>query len=86
VLWDAVPKLEALSCQGYKGIHCVEDVDVAYSRQGSKAGDEIDLRQERYYRGGVSDWGATLFYTEFLGKQPLDVVEFEKPLGMSLER
>lgn len=84
VLWDAVPKLEALSCQGYKGIHCVEDVDVAYSRQGSKAGDEIDLRQERYYRGGVSDWGATLFYTEFLGKQPLDVVEFEKPLGMSL--
>lgn len=83
-LWDTVPKLHALTAKGLHGTHFLEDIDVAFTRRGAKAEDEeLSVRPERYYRGGTSDWGATLFYTEFLGRNPLDVRDIEIYLGQT---
>lgn len=80
--WDTVPKLAALARQGWSGTHCLEDVDMAFTRRGIRPGDPtLELVRERYYRGGVSDWGATLFYSDFLGRQPLDVTALEPYTG-----
>lgn len=81
-LWDTVPKLAALDRHGWSGTHFVEDVDVAFTRRGGQLGDSsLALVRERYYRGGVSDWGATLFYTDVLGRQPLDLRQLEPYTG-----
>lgn len=80
--WDTVPKLAALACHGWSGTHCLEDIDMAFTRRGIQPGDPtLELVRERYYRGGVSDWGATLFYSDFLGRQPLDVTALEPYTG-----
>ena len=81
-LWDTVPKLGALARHGWTGTHCLEDIDMAFTRRGIRPGDPtLELLPERYYRGGVSDWGATLFYSDFLGRQPLDVTALEPFTG-----
>lgn len=85
-LWDAVPKLDALGRQGYAGFHCIEDVDVAFTLRGGAAlppDGPLSLARERFYRGGASDWGAALFYTDFLGRNPLDVRDMEPFTGWS---
>ncbi|MFA4943687.1 MAG: hypothetical protein WC789_03180 [Lentisphaeria bacterium] len=86
VLWDTLPKLAALARQGWRGRHCVEDIDVAFTRQGAAAGAPaaLELAPERYYRTGNSDWGAALFHTAFLGRNPLNPRELEPQLGMSV--
>lgn len=81
-LWDTVPKLAALARHGWQGTHCLEDIDMAFTRRGAQPGDPtLEVVRERYYRGGVSDWGATLFYSDFLGRQPLDVTYIEPFTG-----
>jgi hypothetical protein len=81
-LWDTIPKLEALAAQGWEGVHCIEDIDVAFSRQGARPGDTgLELLPERIYRGGHSDWGAALFAHDFLGRLPLDVRALEPYTG-----
>jgi len=83
-LWDTVPKLQALAANGWTGTHFVEDVDVAFTRRGAAPGDTaLALAPERYYRGGTSDWGAALFYTDFLGRNPVDVTAMEPYTGWS---
>lgn len=85
-LWDAVPKLDALCRQGYSGVHCIEDVDVAFTLRGGAAlppDGPPSLACERFYRGGASDWGAALFYTDFLGRNPLDVRDMGPFTGWS---
>ncbi|GHV22372.1 hypothetical protein AGMMS49959_13070 [Planctomycetales bacterium] len=79
-LWDVAPKLAALTARGYVGTHYVEDIDIAYSRHGAAA---VELAPESYYRGGASDWGATLFAFDFLGRLPLDVRQFEPFTGLA---
>jgi len=81
-LWDTLPKLAALVRQGWSGTHFVEDVDVAFTQRGALLGDErLSLVRERVYRGGGLDWGAALFYTDFLGRLPLDVRRLEPYTG-----
>jgi hypothetical protein len=81
-LWDTVPKLEALAAHGWQGVHCIEDIDVAFSRQGALPGDTgLALLPERTYRGGHSDWGAALFAHDLLGRLPLDVRTLEPYTG-----
>ncbi len=84
-LWDPLPKLAAAASHGAAGVHYVEDVDVAFTRRGAAVGDpRLELARECVYRDGQSDWGAALFYTEFLGRNPLDLREIEPFIGMSL--
>lgn len=81
-LWDTIPKLAALATHGWNGLHCVEDIDLAFSRQGARPGEtELALAPERFYRGGHSDWGAALFCHDFLGRLPLDVRALEPYTG-----
>ncbi len=83
-LWDTVPKLAALSHHGLTGIHYLEDIDVACTRRGAEVDDQrLEVCRERTYRGGVSDWGASLFYTELFGRNPLDVRRLEPYVGMT---
>lgn len=85
-LWDVVPKLQALAQNGHHGIHCIEDVDVAFTRRGADADDHtMQIAPERFYRGGVTDWGATLFYSDFLGRTPADPRQLEQLVGLSLK-
>ena len=83
-LWDTVPKLAALYAHGLTGTHCLEDVDAAFTRRGAHPGDPPSLFPERFYRGGGSDWGAALFYTDLLGRQPWDLQELTLCLNTSL--
>lgn len=81
-LWDTLPKLAALARHGWQGVHCVEDIDVAFSRQGARPGEPgLALLTERYYRGGHSDWGAALFAHDFLGRLPVDIRVLEPFTG-----
>lgn len=81
-LWDTIPKLDALAAHGWQGVHCIEDIDVAFSRQGAAPGDKgLALLPERTYRGGHSDWGAALFAHDLLGRLPLDVRAIEPYTG-----
>ncbi|MBT3380401.1 MAG: hypothetical protein HN742_27390 [Lentisphaerae bacterium] len=83
-LWDTLPKLQALGRMGHRGIHCVEDVDVAFTRRGAGVGDySLELARERVFRGGAMEWGAALFYTDFLGRLPLDIRRLEPYTGWS---
>ncbi|MCK5801560.1 MAG: hypothetical protein KAI66_01950 [Lentisphaeria bacterium] len=81
-LWDTVPKLVAMVGKGYAVEHFLEDVDMAFTRHGAVPGDSaLEVVRERYYRGGTSDWGAALFYSDFLGRLPLDVRRLEPYMG-----
>jgi len=84
-LWDPIPKLVAAHRLGGVGVHCVEDVDVAFTRRGAGVEENsLELARECVYRDGQSDWGAALFYTEFLGRNPLDIRCIEPIVGMKL--
>lgn len=85
-LWDCIPKLACLAAHGKVGRHFIEDVDVAFTLRGGAAlppDAPPDLARERFYRGGVSDWGAALFYTDLLGRNPLDIQELAPFTGWS---
>ncbi len=84
VLWDTVPKLHVLQCIGAQGSHFIEDVDTAFTKRGSHVGDQqLEIARERYYRDGSSDWGASLFYSDFLGRTPIKMHMIEPYTGMS---
>ncbi|MFP4058842.1 MAG: hypothetical protein ACLF0G_18385 [Candidatus Brocadiia bacterium] len=83
VLWDCVPKLQALAAAGHAVTHFVEDVDVAFTALGSTVDDTVlHLTRERFHRSGGQDWGAALFYAEFLGKLPVEIRHWEPLTGM----
>jgi len=83
-LWDVVPKLQTISARGVTARHFIEDIDVAFTSAGStvKPG-QLRVAREQFHRGGVADWGAALFYSEFLGKLPIDIRSWEPLTGMS---
>jgi len=84
-LWDVLPKLHALSRGAEHVTHFIEDIDVAFTAIGSQSPDvPLRLAPERYYRGGGADWGAALFYCEFLSRLPVDIRRWEPYLGMRL--
>jgi len=82
-LWDVVPKLHALSARGHRVTHFIEDLDAAFSAIGSGVeGSAPCLKRERFYRSGGADWGAALFYSEFLGRLPVEIRHWEPFTGM----
>lgn len=83
-LWDVAPKCQALAAAGEPLRHFIEDTDVAFTALGSgqAAGGELHLARERYHHSGGADWGAALFYSEFLGRLPVDVRWWEPLTGM----
>ncbi|MFW6133500.1 MAG: hypothetical protein ACOC8F_06345 [Planctomycetota bacterium] len=83
-LWDVIPKLDALRAAGYSPVHFIEDVDMAFSAPGAEV-DKPDLRLalERFHRSGGADWGAALFYSEFLGRLPVEIRDWEDLTGLS---
>jgi hypothetical protein len=83
-LWDVIPKLHALTHHGLPVRHFVEDIDVAFTSVGASVGDHhLRFAPERYHGSGGSDWGAAVFYSEFLSKQPTDLRHWEPLTGMS---
>ncbi len=82
-LWDVIPKLHALARRGQCVRHFIEDTDVAFTSLGA-GGDSASLRlaRERFHRSGGADWGAAIFYFEFLGKQPVEIRQWEAYTGM----
>lgn len=85
-LWDTLPKLQVLARHGIRGTHLLEDVDTAFTRRGASLGDaRLELARERMYRDGSLDWGAALFYSDFLGRTPLNVRDIEDYTGMSIK-
>jgi len=96
-LWDTIPKLQAVARRERGIVHWVEDVDVAYTSLGASVGEQqLQLIRERYHWSGGADWGAALFYSDFLGKQVMDPRTWEpytgrktkvlaRQLGLSLE-
>ncbi|MFO7820450.1 MAG: hypothetical protein R6V56_00085 [Lentisphaeria bacterium] len=85
-LWDTLPKLEVLARHNIPGTHLLEDIDTAFTRRGASLNDSsLEIVRERVYRDGAMDWGAALFYSDFLGRTPIDVRELESCLGMSLK-
>jgi SAM-dependent methyltransferase len=82
-LWDVIPKLAALSARGHRVRHFIEDIDVAFTSLGSAVeGGPLRLAKERFHRSGGQDWGAALFYSEFLGKMPVEIRDWEPLVGM----
>lgn len=81
-LWDVVPKIQALAAQGWTVTHFIEDVDMAYTAIGAAAGDRPRLAPERFHRSGGADWGAAVFYHEFLGRQPVEIRDWEPLTGV----
>jgi hypothetical protein len=81
-LWDTVPKLHALARHGHQVLQCIEDVDVAFTAMGDDANAPIRLARERFYASGGADWGAALFYHEFLGRVPVEPREWEPLTGL----
>jgi len=85
-LWDVVPKLQALESRGIRVRHFIEDIDVAFTCLGATVdGEGLGLERERFYRSGGQDWGAALFYSEFLGRLPVDIRAWEPMLGQTLK-
>lgn len=82
-LWDAIPKVQALAAGGGKVRHFLEDVDVAFTALGAGEGTPLRLTRERFYRSGGQDWGAALFYSEFLGRVPVEIRHWEPLTGMT---
>ena len=82
-LWDVLPKLHALARHGAKVTQFIEDIDVAFTQSGADvASSDLRLAKEQYHRGGTADWGAALFYSEFLGRLPMDVQNWEAYTGI----
>jgi len=82
-LWDVVPKLHALAAAGHGVTHFIEDIDSAFTELGADVADGgLRLARERFHRSGGADWGAALFYTEFLGRLPVEVRRWEPLTGM----
>ncbi len=82
-LWDALPKVQALAGKGIAVRHFVEDVDTAFTAMGAGVGGKLSLARERFYRSGGADWGAALFYTEFFGRQAVDIRQWEIYTGLA---
>ncbi|MHC4986002.1 MAG: hypothetical protein ACYTFO_07585 [Planctomycetota bacterium] len=82
-LWDALPKLQALAHHGFKATHFIEDVDVAFAAVGADAQTPLHFAMERYFGSGGADWGAALFYSDFLGRLPVEVRHWEACTGLS---
>lgn len=81
-LWDTIPKLHAAALHGPIA-QTIEDIDVAFTEIGAGVNTpDLHLVRERYHRGGHSDWGAALFYSEFLGRVPLDAARLGNLVGM----
>ena len=83
-LWDVVPKLHALARAGRPARHLVEDIDVAFTALGGSPDDPLRMVRERFHHSGGQDWGAALFYSEFMGRLPLDLRDLEPYLGQKL--
>ena len=82
-LWDVGPKLQALAQRGLDIRHFIEDSDVAFTSLGAQLGeDDLRLVRERFHHSGGADWGSAVFYFEFLGRQPVDVRNWEQLTGM----
>jgi len=78
-LWDVLPKIQCLTRRGLEVTHLIEDIDVAFTAVGAgQDQSQLQLARERYYRSGGADWGAALFYSEFLGRLPTDIRRWEK--------
>ena len=85
-LWDALPKVQALDRRGERVRHFVEDVDVAFTALGARGpAAPLRLARERFYRSGGSDWGAAMFYSEFLSALPVEIREWEDLTGMKTD-
>ncbi len=83
-LWDVVPKLQALAHRGLSVRHFIEDIDVAFTSLGSdSAAAPLRLVRERFHPSGGADWGAALFYSEFLGRLPVEIRQWEIQTGLS---
>ena len=82
-LWDVLPKIQCLARRGIEVTHLIEDIDVAFTAVGADRNqNQLHLARERYYRSGGADWGAALFYSEFLGRLPTDIRQWEKYTGL----
>ena len=82
-LWDVAPKLQALARSGRAVTHYIEDVDAAFTALGTDVGGlPLRLARERFHHSGGADWGAALFYTEFLGRTPAEVRSWEPMTGL----
>jgi len=82
-LWDTIPKLQALARRGRRPTHLIEDIDVAFTDLGAVVGDRgMSLARERYHHSGGSYWGAALFYSEFMGRLPVDVRDWDAFTGL----
>ena len=85
VLWDTVPKLQALKSAGLPCTHYIEDIDVAFTMLGAKPDQtELKISLEKFYPTGGCDWGASLFYSDFLGRLPVEPRTWEPMLGCKL--
>ncbi|MFW6065483.1 MAG: hypothetical protein ACOC9S_01555, partial [Planctomycetota bacterium] len=82
-LWDAIPKVQSLADGGEQVRHFLEDVDVAFTALGAGPSTPLRLAKERFYRSGGQDWGAALFYSEFLGRVPVEIRHWEPLTGMT---
>ena len=71
-LWDAIPKLAALHARGFAAAHWIEDVDAAFTEQFVKPGTPPHVAPERVYPNGNSDWGASFFYSNFMGRNAMN--------------
>jgi len=83
-LWDSMPKLQALARAGLPVTHFIEDVDVAFTALGASPGEAVRIARERFHRSGGQDWGAALFYSEFLGRLPVEIRDWEPHLGQAV--
>jgi len=85
-LWDVPPKLHALVKAGHSVRHYIEDIDVAFTSIGASIDDDqvqqMRIARERFYRSGPADWGAAVFYFGFLGRQPVEIRQYEPFTGM----
>jgi len=82
-LWDTLPKLHALAARGHQVRHFIEDIDVAFTAMGASVDDTVlHLARERFHRSGGQDWGAALFYSNFLGKLSVEVRHWEPFTGL----
>ena len=82
VLWDAVPKCQALALAGHRVRQFVEDLDVAFTIVGGNESSPLVLERERFHPSGGADWGAALYYSEFLGRLPTDIADWEALTGV----
>lgn len=88
-LWDTLPKLQAVIAAGGDITHYVEDIDVAFTQMGGRREGrqlQLSIARERFHPSGGQDWGAGLFYTEFLGRLPTEPRNYTPQLGAKISR